>query len=66
MILMAHVRRDVIASVKARFPEESWERVPALLETYGVESYEQERERVQLALGVQPEDPGSKQDAWPQ
>ena len=39
-----------MASVKARFPEASWERVLALVETYGVESYERERERVQVAV----------------
>jgi hypothetical protein len=47
---VAHVHKDVITSVKAHFPEQSWERVLVLLETYGVESYERERERVQLAL----------------
>ena len=44
------MHRDVVAPAKARFPEESWARVLALLETYGVESYERERERVQLAI----------------
>ena len=44
------MHRKVIASVQARFPAGSWERVLALLETYGVESYEREHERVQLAL----------------
>src|SRR5438477_6527802 len=41
---------DVVAAVEATFPKESWARVLELLDTYGVESYERERERVQLAI----------------
>ena len=44
------MHRDVVAAARARFPEETWARVLELLETYGVESHERERERVQLAL----------------
>lgn len=47
---MTHSHTDVIACVQAYFPEDSRERVLALLQTYGVESYERERERVQLAI----------------
>jgi hypothetical protein len=44
-----HARSDVLAAVQALFPL-SWESVLAQLDTYGVESYEHERERVQLAV----------------
>jgi hypothetical protein len=35
---------------KATFPKSDWARVLELLDSYGVESYERERERVQLAI----------------
>jgi len=38
------------AAIQATFPESSRARVLELLDSYGVESYEQERERVQLAF----------------
>jgi len=44
-----HSRDEVVASVEATFPKSSWARVLKLLDSYGVESYEGERERVQLA-----------------
>ena len=47
---MAHDREDVVASVRASFSEGSWPGILGLLDTYGVESYERERERVQLAI----------------
>ena len=47
---MTHSHKDVIVAVQAHFPEDRRQRVLALLETYGVESYERERERVQLAI----------------
>lgn len=47
---MAHSRDEVIAVIQKTFPESSWERVLVLLDTYGVESYEREPERVQLAI----------------
>jgi hypothetical protein len=47
---MAHSPDEVVAVVKAAFPESSRARVLELLDTYGVESYERERERVQLAV----------------
>ena len=43
-------RDEVAASVQATFPLSSWARVLELLESYGVESYERERERVQVAI----------------
>src|SRR5436305_11751023 len=43
-------RDEVIAVVQRTFPESAQDRVLALLDTYGVESYERERERVQLAI----------------
>ena len=43
-------RADVVAAVTAAFPSADVDRVVALLDTYGVESYERERERVQLAI----------------
>jgi|SRR5215471_13575981 len=47
---MAHSRDEVVAVVQQTFPERSWARVLELLDGYGVESYEHERERVQLAI----------------
>ena len=47
---MMHSRDEVVASVHKAFPKESWARVLELLDSYGVESYEQERERVQLDI----------------
>lgn len=47
---MPHSRDEVIAVVQKAFPESAHARVLELLDTYGVESYERERERVQLAI----------------
>ena len=47
---MPHSRDDVVAVVQKTFPESAHNRVLELLDTYGVESYERERERVQLAI----------------
>src|SRR5437867_1987575 len=47
---MPHTRDEVVAVVQQIFPETSYSRVLELLGTYGVESYERERERVQLAI----------------
>jgi hypothetical protein len=47
---MPHSRDEVLASVHAAFPKETWARVLELLDSYGGESYERERERVQLAI----------------
>ena len=43
-------REDVVLIVQKTFPETSHSRVIELIDTYGVESYERERERVQLAI----------------
>jgi hypothetical protein len=47
---MMHSRDEVIASVRATFPVESWGHVLEMLDSYGVKSYERERERVQLDI----------------
>jgi hypothetical protein len=47
---MPHSRDEVVAVVQKTFPETSQSRVIELLDSYGVESYERERERVQLAI----------------
>jgi len=47
---MPHSRDEVVAVVQKSFPESAHARVLELLDTYGVESYERERERVQLAI----------------
>src|ERR1700694_369274 len=45
-----HSRDEVVASVQAAFPKESWARVLELLDSYGVKSYQRERARVQLDI----------------
>ena len=45
-----HSRDEVVASVQATLPKSSWARVLELLDSYGVEPYERERERVQVAI----------------
>src|SRR6059058_1118641 len=47
---MPHTRDEVVAVVQKTFPESAHARVLELLDTYGVESYERERKRVQLAI----------------
>ena len=47
---MPHTRDEVVAVVQKTFPESAHSRVLELLDTYGIESYERERERVQLAI----------------
>ena len=47
---MPHTRDDVIAVVRKNFPESAHSRLFELLDSYGGESSEQERERVQLAI----------------
>ena len=41
---------EVVAVVQKSFPESARARVLQLLDTYGVESYEREHDRVQLAI----------------
>jgi hypothetical protein len=45
-----HTRDSVVAAVAAMFPAASRSRILALLDTYGMEPYERERERVQAAI----------------
>ena len=45
-----HTREEIVGAVQKTFPETSCSRVLELLDSYGVESYERERERVQLAI----------------
>jgi len=47
---MARSRDEVLAAVQKAFPESSWAYVVDLLDNYGVELYERERERVQFAI----------------
>ena len=47
---MAHSRDEVVAAVEATLSESAYARVLKLLDSYGVESYEREREHVQLAI----------------
>jgi hypothetical protein len=47
---MAYSRDDVLASVRAIFPNSDWTGVVGVLDQYGLVSYERERERVQLAI----------------
>ena len=47
---MARTRDEVVAAVESSFATTNSARVLELLDTYGVESYERERERVQLAI----------------
>jgi hypothetical protein len=47
---MPHTRDEVVAVVQKTFPEDAQTRILVLLDSYGVESYERERERVQLAI----------------
>src|SRR5213080_4151662 len=47
---MARLREEVVAVVQETFPDSAHNRVLELLDSYGVESYERERERVQLAI----------------
>jgi hypothetical protein len=47
---MSHTREDVVAAVQRAFPNKLVSEVLKLLDTYGVQSYERERERVQIAV----------------
>src|SRR5258708_32920808 len=47
---MTYSRDQVVASVEATFPKSGWARVLDLLDSYGVESSERERERVEVAI----------------
>jgi hypothetical protein len=43
-------RGDVLAAIRGNFPAERTRRVEQLLDAYGMEPHERERERVQLAI----------------
>jgi hypothetical protein len=47
---MTHTRDDVLAAIRAAFQESDLAAVLAALDLYGAESYEPERERIQLAI----------------
>jgi hypothetical protein len=47
---MAHTRDDVLAAVHAAFPAGDRSTILGVLDLYGTESCERERERVQLAI----------------
>jgi superfamily I DNA/RNA helicase len=47
---MSHTREDVISAAQRVFPGKLVTDVLELLDAYGVESYERERERVQVAI----------------
>ena len=47
---MTHTRDDVLAAVQAAFDASDPAMIFAILDLYGTEPYERERERVQLAI----------------
>lgn len=48
--MIAYTRELVTQKVKEVFPKEDPSKIMSILDQYGVESYEQERERVQIAI----------------
>ncbi len=47
---MTHSRDNVIAAIRIAFPAAASTAILAVLDQYGTESYENDRERVQLAI----------------
>jgi|CXWL01.1.fsa_nt_gi hypothetical protein len=47
---MTHTRQEVMAAVLGLFPSRSAKSVLEILDLYGAESHEPERERVQMAI----------------
>lgn len=47
---MAHSRARVAAAVRASFPRADPDAILAMLDEYGAEAYQRERDRVQLAI----------------
>jgi hypothetical protein len=47
---MPHTREDVIAAIRTAFPASDASAIMAVLDLYGIEPYEREKERVQLAI----------------
>jgi hypothetical protein len=60
VLRMTRRRHDVIAAARRAFPASRLPSVLGLLDAYGVEAYERERERVQLAIIVLSEGNESK------
>jgi len=47
---MSATENDVLAAIRASFPKERWQDIGLILDAYGTEPHERERERVQLAI----------------
>ena len=47
---MTRNRETVLAAVRTAFPDSDEQTIADLLDQYGIESYEREKERVQLAI----------------
>jgi hypothetical protein len=47
---MAHTREQMIAAARAAFGEDALTDIVSVLDQYGIEKHEPERERVQLAI----------------
>ena len=47
---MTHTRDDVVAAVEVAFPDGDPASILALVDQYGTEPYEREKERVQIAI----------------
>jgi hypothetical protein len=47
---MTYTRDDVVSAVHATFPKSDAPTILGILDLYGTESYEREKERVQLAI----------------
>jgi hypothetical protein len=47
---MSHSSARVVAAVRASFPRADPDEILAVLDEYGVEAYQRERDRVQLAI----------------
>ena len=61
---MTRTRDDVLAAVRAGFPEDARSRVLRALDTYGVERHEPEVARVQVAILVLCESSEAKLDEY--
>jgi hypothetical protein len=47
---MTQTRDDIVAAIHAAFPDKDLATILAVLDLYGTEPYEREKERVQLAI----------------
>lgn len=50
MMAITHTRDNVVAAVRARFQNSDAATILGVLDLYGTQSYEREKERVQLAI----------------